>query len=160
MTIVPANYTAWSLRVPEFGNGIVTEPLYDIYFAEASLYVANDDCALIPADATTFQPRASILQMVTAHIAKLNATINGQPPSPIVGRINQASEGSVSVGAELNTPQSAAWWAQTAYGLQAWQMCAPYRMARYRPSPGRFPQNGPPGPFPTINRQPFWGFRQ
>ena len=41
----------------------------------------------------------------------------------------------MSVGTDLRTPDTAAWWQQTKYGLLAWQAMAPYRMAVYIPSP-------------------------
>ena len=139
MTTVPFNYATFILRYPEFQT--VQEPLACLYFGETALYCANDDCALIPADPTTYQPRLSILNAITAHIAAINAGVSGQAASPLVGRISDASEGSVNVKTALdNVPGSAAWWTQTKYGLSAWQMMAQYRTARYVPSFGRFAQ--------------------
>ena len=159
MTVVASDYTLWSLRYPEFGNGNVSEPLFNLYWAEAAMYCANDDCALIPADPTTYQPRLNILNALTAHVAALNATVAGQAPSPLVGRIASAGEGSVNVAVELDTPQSAAYFTQTKYGLAAWQMMASFRTARYCASPGRFAQPNL-GTYATINGRPYWGFRQ
>lgn len=135
MTIAVFNYTAWSARYPQLAAN-VPEPLADIYFAEAGLYADNSDCALIPADPTTYQPRLMLLNMVVAHIAYLNGAANGGVPTGLVGRISDASEGSVSVKADYGTQAaSAAFWLQSPYGAAYWQATAPYRTARYIPPP-------------------------
>jgi hypothetical protein len=82
--------------------------------------------------------RTAILNLITAHICALRQSLGGQPSSPLVGRISEATEGSVSVKAEMNVaPGSAQFWAQSKYGLQAWQMLLPFRSARYYPGPRR-----------------------
>jgi hypothetical protein len=69
----------------------------------------------------------------------LNAILNGVAPSPLVGRLNHASEGSVSVGTDLGgIPGTAQWWVQTKYGFAYYQATAEYRTMRYRPGPRRF----------------------
>jgi hypothetical protein len=80
--------------------------------------------------------RSVLLNMLTAHIAALNSP----GASGVVGRVSSASEGSVSVSAELAVPGSAAWFAQTRYGIAFWQATAQYRTATYRPPayPSRF----------------------
>ena len=93
------------------------------------------------------QAYANTPAMLAAHIAQLNAPqINGQPgtgagnaPAPnIVGRIANASEGSVSVSTQLDLPPgSSQWFAQTKYGLAYWQATAAYRTMRYIPGPYR-----------------------
>lgn len=76
------------------------------------------------------------LNMLTAHIAALNASINGQSPSPLVGRISNASEGSVSVGVQMDlAPGSAQWFAQTKYGIAYWQASLQFRSMLYFPGP-------------------------
>jgi hypothetical protein len=87
--------------------------------------------------------RALLLNMLTAHLAALYAGVNGQSPSPLVGRINTATEGSVSVGAAMDgVPGTAAWFLQTKYGASFWQATARYRTMRY--VPGRsWPASGP-----------------
>lgn len=142
MTTATFSYRDWTLRYPQFLTTatFVSEPLACMYFAEAGLYCANDDCAMIPADPITFGPRISILYALTAHIAAINGA-SQTGANGLVGRISDASEGSVSVKLDLGAlPGSASWFAQTSFGLQAWQMMAPYRTAHYRPSPGRFAQ--------------------
>lgn len=121
-------------RFPEFGA--VPPSLVSALFGEAGLYLDNTGASPIQ-DATPGGTRALILNLVTAHLVSLNAAIGGQPASPLVGRISSASEGSVSVSADLTgLPGSAAWWAQSRYGLAAWQALAPYRTAMYVPGAG------------------------
>ena len=135
MTVAPFVYETWAARYPELRSA-ADKDLAAMYFAEAGLYCANTDGATVPADPTTFQPRQMILYMITAHICALNAPLNGQPSSPIVGRISSATEGSVSVSASMDgLPGSAAWWATSKYGIAAWAAMAPFRTATYRPAP-------------------------
>ena len=59
-------------------------------------------------------------------------------PSPLVGRITSATEGSVSVSTQFDVPPgSAQWFAQTLYGAEFWTATAAYRTMRYLPSPAR-----------------------
>jgi Protein of unknown function (DUF4054) len=122
-------YARWAARFPELA-GYVAEPLASAYFAEATLYCANGPGSVVKNEIR----RGIILNLIVAHIAKLNAPINGQAATPLVGRINSATEGSVTVQADLQIKsENAQWWAQTQYGLQAWQALAQYRTARYVP---------------------------
>lgn len=127
--VVVFDYSTWALRYPELA-GSVSQPLAQLYFNEATLVCDNTPGSVI-CDLTV---RAMLLNMATAHIAQLNASINGQPVSPLVGRISNASEGSVSVSAQMDLPPgSAQWWAQTRYGAAWWASTATYRAARYVP---------------------------
>ena len=58
-------------------------------------------------------------------------------PLGIVGRINNASEGDVSVASEWSAPPNAsqAYFVQTKYGAQYWTMTAKYRTALFVPAP-------------------------
>lgn len=131
--IATFNYPTWAARFPEL-SGSVAEPLADMYWSEATLVLDPSACSRV----RDVGQRTLILNLLTAHIAKLNAPIGGEDASDLVGRISNASEGSVSVATELNVPGSAAWFSQTRYGLQAWQALAPYRTAAYVPGPGAF----------------------
>ena len=124
------NYAQWAARFPELA-GSVAEPLAQAYFDEATLYLSNDDSVSRVKDQIR---RALILNLIVAHIAKLNAPINGAAASPLVGRVSSATEGSVTVQTDLQIKsESAQWWLQTPYGLQAWQALGPYRTAVYVP---------------------------
>lgn len=129
MGLVNFDYSAWVKRYPEFAT--VTEPLAADYFTEATLYMANDGTGPV----TDLAQLSLLLNMLTAHIARIYAIIAGQAPSGLVGRIESASEGSVDVTVKLADaiPGSMAWFVQTPYGLSFWQATARYRTARYRP---------------------------
>ena len=129
----PFDYTGLGGPVPEqapiVGIGQATG-----YFEEATLYQANDGSGPI-CDAVQ---QASLLNMVTAHIAKLYQptppAIAGQQVAPgPVGRVASASEGSVSVSLEMSGSEASAWWNQTPYGASWWKATAQYRTMRYRP---------------------------
>jgi len=125
--IVTFDYGAWSARYPELAAS-VNATLAGAYFAEAGLYCDNTDCSRI----WDVNARALLLNMVVAHIAALNATINGQAASPLVGRISNATEGSVSVQTQMDYPPgSAQWFVQTRYGAAFWAATAQYRTMRY-----------------------------
>lgn len=136
---VAFNFQAWSARYPEFAN--VPADQAQEFFNEATVYHRNDGGGPV-SNANT---QTVLLNMATAHIAKIYApTSTGQPPSDLVGRIATASEGSVSVSAEMNLPPgSAEWWNQTKYGASYWAATAQYRTMRYLRGPIR-----PTNPFP------------
>jgi len=124
------SFTTWATRYPEFSQTVADANLAALYFAEAELYLDNGPCAVIPTSI-----RALLLNMLVAHIAALNAGINGSPASALVGRITSATQGSVSVATDLGTPGpssgSAAWLQQTKYGAAFLQACAAYRLGGY-----------------------------
>lgn len=132
--IATFNYEVWAARYPELAK--INSDLAAAYFAEASIYHRNDGGG--PVNDVNVQ--LTLLNMLTAHIAKLNAAINGLVPSDLVGRIDQATEGSVSVHADMPMqPGSAAWFQQTKYGAAYWAATVGYRRARYRAHPTRVP---------------------
>jgi hypothetical protein len=131
--VVSFNYPGWAARYPELASW-VNATLAAAYFAEAAIYCDNTPCSIVG----NLDQRAVLLNMLTAHIAALNAPLNGQPASPLVGRINSATEGSVSVQTAYDVPAGTAqWYAQTKYGAAYWAASAQYRTMRYVPSPGR-----------------------
>ena len=122
MTAVALDYAQWSARYPELA-ATVPPATAAAYWAEAGLYCDNSDTSPIRDDSPGGE-RSLLLGMVTAHIAALAA-------APLVGRIASATQGSVTVQTDLGVPGSAAWFAQTRYGLAFWQATAKYRMAHY-----------------------------
>lgn len=127
-SVVVFNPTAFTTRYPEFST-VDSGLLYE-YFTEATLYLNNTINSVVQDVAT----RALMLNMVTAHIAAMNGQgANGQGSSPLVGRIDSATEGSVTVHAQYTNAQSgsAAWFNQTKYGAAYWAASKPYRSFRY-----------------------------
>lgn len=129
------DFNFWISVYPEF-TSTVTEPQAQEYFNLAGLYLDNTPCSVVPVlDGNGNPLRIRILGMIMAQIAQLLAGSSLQPVSPLVGRVSNAAEGSVSVATELNVPVEAAWFAQTRYGLMAWAALAPFRQALYIPGP-------------------------
>lgn len=133
-------YDDWVQLFPEMAG--VSQQQAEAYFAIATTYVRNDGGGPV----RSAQVLATALNFTTAHVAKLfSQQTNGrpdsngaEPPAGIVGRIASATEGSVSVSAEMpDQPPAAAWWQQTLYGAAAWKLLAPYRTMRYLPGPRR-----------------------
>lgn len=139
--VVTFDPVAFVARYPEFST--VNQTVLTAYFGEATLYLDNSEASRVQ----NVEQRLPLLWMLTAHIAALNSGVNGQAPSQLVGRINSATEGSVSVSAEMQAGQNAAWFLQTKYGAAFWQATAWLRTARYIPgfsNPAPGPQFGRP----------------
>jgi hypothetical protein len=126
--IVAFDVNKFFARYPEF-NQLDTD-LAAEFFTEATMYLDNTDTSPV----IDLSQRALLLNMLTAHIAALNYGTNGNPSSGLVGRINSATEGSVTVSADMGpVTGSQAWYIQTKYGAAYWQASARFRMARYVP---------------------------
>lgn len=131
MAVAVFDYAAWAARYPELA-GAVSEQLAASLFVEAGLYLDNTDCSPVQ----DVSIRLVLLNMIVAHLAVLGGALDGGAPSGVVGRVSSATEGSVSVTSELNLESgTAAWFAQTQYGLSFWQAAKRYRGMHYRPGP-------------------------
>lgn len=132
MAVVVFDPAAFKARYPEFST--LSDALLTAYFDEATIYLNNTDQSRV-ADVAV---RKALLWMLTAHVSALNGGVNGQPASPLVGRVNSATEGSVSVQTDMGAvPWSAAWFLQTKYGAAFWQASAPFRTMQYAPGASR-----------------------
>jgi hypothetical protein len=107
-------------RYPEFSA--VSQPLLSAYFAEACLYLSNSDASPVQ-DIPT---RTVLLNMLVAHIGCLAGALGDGQARP-VGRVANASKGSVSTALEYAQPGTAAWFQQTQYGASFWQATANFR---------------------------------
>ena len=141
--IVVFDFTEFTGIYPEFATA--AQAACQNNFNLATLLLSNScgvtqasGCCKSASGSPVFNPavRQSLLYMLTAHITFLNTPCganNNQPPG-IVGRINTATEGSVSVGAEMpGATINAAYFLQTKYGAQFWAMTASVRSMRYIP---------------------------
>jgi hypothetical protein len=123
-------------KYPEFTG--LTDGQLDMAFALAAVLL-NPLCSSRVLDANI---RLSLLYGLTAHIAFLNygtndgaGNVNAAPG--IVGRISQATEGTVSVTAEFtgNGGPTQDWYLQSKYGAMYWVATSSYRTALYIPAP-------------------------
>jgi Protein of unknown function (DUF4054) len=121
--VVVFNFGEFIGVFPEFST--VNSGAAAFNFSLATL-ILNNSCCSVVVDANV---RQNLLYLLTAHLTALAQGVNGQPPQGIVGRIDSAGEGSVNVTAEYASEvgQSLAYFAQTKYGAQFWQLTSPFR---------------------------------
>lgn len=141
--VVVFDATEFNALYPEFAG--LTSGVEQNAFNDAQ-FLLNNSCCSAVRDANQ---RLILLYKLTAHVLLLNAGTNDgagntTTPQGIVGRIDSAAEGSVSVSAQYNAivGESEAFFIQTQYGAQFWQMTASYRTAFYM-GPPSFGPNGP-----------------
>ena len=147
--VVTFDFPTWIAGFPIFTA--VGATLGQSYFNRASYLCGNE-----PSNQLNCTPGmlSDALYLLTSHIAWLNAprdangnpAATGQGASPIVGRIDQASEGSVSVHADIGEMNSAfptaAWYNSTTFGAEYVAMTAGVRTGRYV-GPGFYLPNQP-----------------
>ena len=139
--IVAFNAAEFKAMFPSFAT--VADGLLQADFDIATIFLNNSCCSIVR-DGNT---RLKLLYLVTAHIAALIQGENGKPPSGIVGRVDSATEGSVSVSAEYakDMSMSEAYFSQTQYGAMFWQGTATFRSMHYIPPPASACVGGIPG---------------
>lgn len=93
------------------------------YFGRATLLLNSGCCSRV----RNPNKRQVLLYLLVAHFSALYSGVNGQPPSGVVGRISQGTEGTVSVTAEMPSNPEAAWYMQTQWGAEYWNATAVYR---------------------------------
>jgi len=126
--VVVFDYGAWSVRYPILA-AVTPQPLAQVYFNEAQLYCDNTPSSIITDDSVGGE-RSTLLNMLVAHIA----TLNSPQSAGQVGRVNSATQGSVSAQTQFDVPPgSAQWYAQTQPGASYWTATAKYRTFRYAP---------------------------
>ena len=131
MPAVTFDPVAFKARYPEFAA--VADPLLQACFDEAGLYLSNSEKPV--ANETR---RLVLFNMLTAHIAFIGGALSADSMPRPVGRLSQASEGSVSAAFENLAPGSAAWFQQSQYGAAFWQATTSLRGFRYIAQPTRF----------------------
>ena len=134
MPAVVFDPAAFKARYPEFAA--VADPTLAACFDEAGLYLSNSDNSPVQ----NLTRRATLLNMLTAHVAYIGGLLSADGMPRPVGRVSQASEGSVSAAFEgvPPTPGSGAWFQQTQYGASYWAATSSLRGMRYIPCPTRY----------------------
>ncbi len=122
------NYGAFVNRYPEFAqtNSIQAQGWFD----EATTFHRNDGTGPVRDAATQLR----LLNMLTAHIGRLEQMAALMAPAGVTGRVASVTEGSVSISFSplSGEPFSATWFSQTAYGFSYWQATSVYRSMHYR----------------------------
>ncbi|BDS20752.1 hypothetical protein KAM546c_20130 [Enterobacter roggenkampii] len=138
MGVVVFDPEAFKLVYPEYSS--ISDTLLQYYFTRATIYLDNTENSRV----SDLAVRAMLLNMLVAHIAYLYSGVNGQSPSQLVGRIDSASEGSVSVHADMpGANANSAWYMQSKHGADYWNITAPFRTFQY--ISGHSPSNYPYG---------------
>ena len=134
MPAVVFDPAAFKARYPEFAA--VANPTLAACFDEAGLYLSNTDNSPVQ----NLTRRATLLNMLTAHVAYIGGLLSADGMPRPVGRVSQASEGSVSAAFEgvPPTPGSGAWFQQSQYGAAFGQATSSLRGMRYIPCPTRY----------------------
>jgi hypothetical protein len=126
---VPFVFDVWASAYPMFSN-IDQNTIQAVVLPLAQSYHRNDGGG--PINDPVIQTQA--LWLAVAHVAQLMFGSTTQEASPLVGRVSNATEGSISVTAEYNDKNPAgAWWEQTTYGAAYWQLIKSYAMGFYHP---------------------------
>lgn len=133
---VQFNYSEFTTAYPEFAVApAANSAACAMNFALASLNLENC-CGSPVQDANV---RQALLYLLTAHVTFLFTPCgaNNSSPQGIVGRIDSATEGSVSVHADFPQPSdgSLAFLSQTKYGAQFIALTASLRTMHYIPAP-------------------------
>lgn len=104
-----------------------TDEQLEMYFGVAETFLSNTKCSVVK----NLDARKNMLYLLTAHIAAL--TGQAEAGNPTVGRISNATEGTVSVGLDYGTMgNNERWYLQTPWGAMYWQLTKKYRSAVYR----------------------------
>jgi hypothetical protein len=134
MAVAVFNLANFLGRYPEFVPVNAANPTrLPALFLEAGLYLSNCDSSPV----WDITRRGLLLNMITAHISYINGDLNADGQPRPVGRVSQASEGTVSASFEgvPPTPGTGAWFQQSQYGAAFWQATASLRGMRYRIRP-------------------------
>lgn len=145
------DYEMWENAFPEFG-GFLEKNRFYYFWGLASAYLDDGPCSLIPK-----KIRRYAFDLLVAHLALLNLNALSKTYGPdgkqiialspsLVGRINSATEGSVSIGTGSNFSGSGTeeWYALTQYGLEYWNLVKQYIRGLYVAEvPPRFPRRLP-----------------
>lgn len=106
---------------------IATDAQLEDYFAMAETFLDNTECSVVK----DLAARKRMLYLLVAHIATLTGM--AEKGNPVVGRISNATEGTVSVSLDYGTMgNNERWYLQTPWGAMYWQLTKKYRSAVYR----------------------------
>ncbi len=133
--IVAFSFAQWIALFPEF-TATVNSTQANSYFQIATTIHRNDGGGPV----NDAGQQLNLLNILTGHIAALFAPQTaGGTPTGVVGRINSATEGSVSVQAAYsnNVSEQMAFFIQSKYGALYWTATAPFRTMRYMPNKNR-----------------------
>ena len=128
-------YADFTTQYPAFATNPPQATLAAYFAIAGELYLRNDGTGPV----SDVNAQTALLYMLVAHMAQLANGADGASPSGLVGRISNATEGSVSVALDYPATPNSAWFVQTPYGASFWQATSAYRsFPAYRRGPTRF----------------------
>lgn len=121
----------WRARYPQYDN-LTDEQIEDLLL-DATDYLENTPCSIV----SNLDKRKRLIYLLTAHLAFLfYPDVNGDGGTGFVGRIGNATEGSVSISSGISgVPFKAEFFMQSKYGYDFWERTKIYRMGLYVPGP-------------------------
>ena len=123
MGVVVFNPDTFREIYPQFVD--TPNAVLDWWFAQAETLLNNTDCSIVK----DLGERERLLMLLMRHLAALDERAE---QGGLVGRIASATEGSVSVSAEMPASSAgAAWYNQTPFGASFWQLTSKYRRFKY-----------------------------
>lgn len=130
--VVTFDAARFIVRFPQFAAYNAANPAgLQMFFDEATLILNNTATSRVQ-DVTQ---RAMLLNLLTAHIATLGGVLTVAGPGSTagqVGRVSSGAEGSVSVSLDMGAVYGTkAYFMQTQWGAQYWQMTSQWRTMRY-----------------------------
>jgi hypothetical protein len=135
MAAVTFDPAAFIARFPEFA-AVDSAYLQLLFDTGATMLLDNTEGSPVQ----DVVKRANLLNLIVAHLVKLAppAAGPGVGGQETVGRISNATQGSVSVATDMLTQStSAAYWNQTQYGALYWAATAFLRTMRHVAAPRR-----------------------
>lgn len=129
--VVTFDVAAFVARYPQFAAYNTANPgALQLFFNEATLLLKNAANSLV----RDLTERAMLLNMIVAHLGLIGGILTPAGAGSTagqVGRVSNATEGSVSATLDMGAAYgSQAWWNQSQYGATYWAMTAKYRTMR------------------------------
>lgn len=123
------NYATWIPAYPQFIN--TPQPTIELVVVPLAQVQCRTDGGSPVRDQATL---TVLFGLMVAHVTQLMFGSTIAPLTGVVGRVSQATQGSVSVSAEYNNPNpAAAWFLQTPYGAVYYQAISGFTLGVYAP---------------------------
>ncbi len=126
MASVVLDVAEFRIWYPGLTEEVISDVLLEVLWDQAVALVGNTDkSSFAPYNPPEVKDRKYLLYYALCHLATLSTL-----PMQQTGRVQSASEGSVSTSFDLikGNSTSEQWWLQTRCGAQYWMMTARYRL--------------------------------
>ena len=147
MAAVTFVYADWAALYPALAASVAS-PQATAFFNKATVLLLGNDLPGQPSSIVCDEnARLQLFYMLVAHYAELQARTNNGGAG-MVGNVQSASEGSVSIGMANYPVGTGKWYEQTQPGAEYWQAMQGYMHGGLYFAPPRcFPRGSGRGPF-------------